>query len=282
MRPPPLPDLVVEPIVRMALAEDLGRAGDVTSDAVIDPAQRSRFALRARESGVIAGLDAAMLTARFVDPAMRLDWRAADGAPVQAGETVAEIQGLARSILTAERTILNFVGRLSGVATLTRAYVERIAGTGAAIAATRKTTPGLRALEKHAVRLGGALPHRYALDDAILIKDNHIAAAGGVSAALTRARAYAGHMMVIEVEVDSLDQLREALAHAPHAILLDNFDLPSLREAVRIAKGKTILEASGGVTLETVRAIAESGVDVISVGALTHSAPTLDVGLDAL
>ncbi len=279
---PPLPDLVIEPIVRLALAEDLGRAGDVTSDAVIAPDARGRFAVRARESGVIAGLDAAGLSAWFVDPDMAIDGRIGDGSRVEKGGTVLEIEGLARSILTAERTMLNFIGRLSGVATLTRTYVDAVAGTGAEIAATRKTTPGLRALEKRAVVLGGARPHRYGLDDAILIKDNHIAAAGSVSIALQRAQASLGHMMVIEVEVDSLAQLEEALPFAPHAILLDNFSLKDLAAAVRLGKGRAILEASGGVNLQTVRAIAETGVDMISVGALTHSAPALDVGLDAL
>jgi len=279
---PPLPDLVIEPIVRLALAEDLGRAGDVTSDAVIAPDARGRFAVRARQGGVIAGLDAAGLSAWFVDPDMAIDGRIGDGAHVEKGGTVLEIEGLARSILTAERTMLNFIGRLSGVATLTRTYVDAVAGTGAEIAATRKTTPGLRALEKRAVVLGGARPHRYGLDDAILIKDNHIAAAGSVSVALQRAQASLGHMMVIEVEVDSLAQLEEALPFAPHAILLDNFSLKDLAAAVRLGKGRAILEASGGVNLQTVRAIAETGVDMISVGALTHSAPALDVGLDAL
>lgn len=279
---PSLPDAILDPIVTRALEEDLGRAGDVTTDALIDPEHRARWAIRAREGGIVAGLDAANLTSWKVDP--DLLWKIAkpDGSRLQAGETIAEIEGCSRSTLTAERTILNFIGRLSGVATLTRAYVDKIEGTGAKIAATRKTTPGLRALEKRAVRLGGALPHRYALDDAILIKDNHVAAAGSISNALTRAKDYAGHMMVIEVEVDSLAQLDEALPFAPHAILLDNFSLDDLRTAVARAKGKTILEASGGVNLQTVRAIAETGVDVISVGALTHSAPCLDIGLDAL
>ncbi len=278
----PLPDAILDPIVTLALAEDLGRAGDVTSEAVIEASAEGRWSIRARQAGIVAGLDAAMLTSRKIDT--RLAWRVLteDGAAIAAGEAIAEIEGPARAMLTAERTILNFIGRLSGVATLTRAYVDAVAGTGAAIAGTRKTTPGLRALEKRALRLGGALPHRYALDDAILIKDNHIAAAGSVRAALTRARAYAGHMMVIEVEVDTLAQLEEALPLKPHVVLLDNFDLGALRAAVLIAKGQCVLEASGGVTLETVRAIAETGVDVISVGALTHSAPALDIGLDAL
>lgn len=279
---PSLPDAILEPIINRALEEDLGRAGDVTTDAIIDPEHRAKWAIRAREGGVVAGLDAANLTSWKVDPDLLWTIKAPDGAKIAKGDLIAEIEGSSRAMLTAERTILNFIGRLSGVATLTRAYVDAVEGTGAKIAATRKTTPGLRALEKRAVRLGGALPHRYALDDAILIKDNHIAAAGSISNALTRAKAFAGHMMVIEVEVDSLAQLDEALPFAPHAILLDNFSLPDLRTAVARAKGKTILEASGGVNLQTVRAIAETGVDVISVGALTHSAPCLDIGLDAL
>ncbi len=278
---PPLPDAILDPIVTRALEEDLGRAGDVTTDAIIDPTHHARWIIRAREPGIVAGLDAARLTGRKIDPDLVWTIKHADGAAIAAGERIAELEGLSRSLLTAERTVLNFIGRMSGVATLTRRYVDAIDGTGAQIAATRKTTPGLRALEKRAVRLGGALPHRYALDDAILIKDNHIAAAGSVSIALERARRFAGHMMTIEVEVDSLAQLDEALPFAPHAILLDNFTRDDLCTAVSRAKGKTILEASGGVNLQTVRAIAETGVDVISVGALTHSAPCLDVGLDA-
>ncbi len=277
-----LPDIVLDPIVRLALAEDLGRAGDVTSEATLAPDARARFALHARQDGVLAGLNAAVYAARLVDASLALDVRLQDGARLSKGAVILTIDGPARALLTAERTMLNFIGRLSGVATLTRAYVDAVEGTGAKIAATRKTTPGLRALEKEAVRLGGAWPHRYALDDAILIKDNHIAAAGSLSAALSRAQAYAGHMMTIEVEVDTLAQLNEALPFKPHAILLDNFSLDDLRTAVARAKGQTILEASGGVNLQTVRAIAETGVDVISVGALTHSAPALDVGLDAM
>ncbi|MET0183345.1 MAG: carboxylating nicotinate-nucleotide diphosphorylase, partial [Caulobacterales bacterium] len=201
---PPLPDIVLEPIVALALAEDLGRAGDVTTDATIDPEHRARWAINARQDGIIAGLDAANLASWKVDPDLLWDLKKPDGAAIKKGETIAEIEGFSRSMLTAERTILNFIGRLSGVATLTRAYADAVSGTNAQIAATRKTTPGMRALEKRAVRLGGALPHRYALDDAILIKDNHVASAGGIGAALERAKKYAGHMMVIEVEVDSL------------------------------------------------------------------------------
>lgn len=279
---PPLPDLVLEPIVKLALAEDLGAAGDITTDAIIDPEARGKWALRARENGVVAGLDAAGLAAWLVDPDILLRVAAPDGAAVKAGQTIVEIEGYVRSVLMAERTMLNFIGRLSGIATLTSSFVGAVAGMGVIIASTRKTTPGLRALEKRAVKLGGGGPHRYGLDDAILIKDNHVAAAGGVVNALELARKSAGHLTAIEIEVDSLDQLREVLPHAPSAVLLDNFSLADMRAAVKLAKGKALLEASGGVTLETVFAIAETGVDVISVGALTHSARSLDVGLDAL
>lgn len=279
---PPLPDVILEPIVKLALAEDLGIAGDVTTDALIDPEARGRWALRARQDGVIAGLDAAGLAAWFVDPDILFHVRKSDGSSVLAGETMLEIEAFARSMLMAERVILNFVGRLSGVATLTRAYVDAVAGTNATIASTRKTTPGLRALEKRAVRLGGGGSHRYGLDDAILIKDNHIAACGGIGPAMTRARQAAGHLCMIEIEVDSMDQLEEALKYKPNVILLDNFSLANLRAAVKLTEGAVALEASGGVSFNTVRSIAETGVDIISVGALTHSAPALDVGLDAL
>ncbi len=281
-RLPPLPDIVLEPIVKLALAEDLGVAGDVTTDALIVPDEQGRWAIKAREAGIVAGLDAATLAGWMIDHDIEFAVAAPDGARVKAGGVIAEIQGSARSVLMAERTMLNFIGRLSGVATLTGLYVDAVAGMGVIIASTRKTTPGLRALEKRAVRLGGGGAHRYGLDDAMLIKDNHIAAAGGVTAAMTRARAAAGHLTCIEIEVDSLEQLREALPHAPSAILLDNFLLPDLRTAVKLAKGQTLLEASGGITIENVFAVAETGIDVISIGALTHSARALDVGLDAL
>lgn len=278
---PPLPDVILEPIVRLALAEDLGVAGDVTTDALIDPDAQGQWVLRAREAGVVAGLDAAALAGWLIDSDMHFAVSAPDGARVKAGETILRIEGAARSVLMAERTMLNFIGRLSGIATLTRLYVDAVAGMGVAIASTRKTTPGLRALEKRAVRLGGGGAHRYGLDDAMLIKDNHIAAAGSVTVALQRARAAAAHLTCIEIEVDTLDQLKQALPHAPSAILLDNFSLTDLKAAVKLAKGQVLLEASGGVTIENVFAVAETGIDVISVGALTHSAPALDVGLDA-
>lgn len=273
---------MLEPIVKLALAEDLGAAGDITTDAIIDPDARGRWAIRAREAGVVAGLDAASLAAFLIDPDISFAIAAPDGAHIKAGQTILEIEGFARSVLMAERTMLNFIGRLSGIATLTKAYVDAVAGMNVVIASTRKTTPGLRALEKRAVRLGGGGTHRYGLDDAILIKDNHIAAAGSPVRALELAHKHAGHLTVVEIEVDSIDQLRQVLPHAPGAVLLDNFSLVDLRAAVKIAKGQTLLEASGGVTIETVFAIAETGVDVISVGALTHSARALDIGLDAL
>ncbi|HRP11601.1 MAG TPA: carboxylating nicotinate-nucleotide diphosphorylase [Terricaulis sp.] len=279
---PPLPDIVLEPIVKLALAEDLGAAGDVTSDALIDPEAQGRWAIAARRGGVIAGLDAAMLAAWLIDTDLEFAIAAGDGARVKPGETVAQISGSARSMLMAERTVLNFIGHLSGIATLTRQYVDAVDGMGVIIACTRKTTPGLRALEKRAVRLGGGGAHRYGLNDAMLIKDNHIAAAGGVANALERAHKAAAHLCAIEIEVDSLDQLKQALPFAPSAVLLDNFSLGDLRTAVKLAQGKTLLEASGGITIENVFAVAETGVDVISVGALTHSAVNLDVGLDVL
>ena len=276
----PLPDLVIEPIVRLALTEDLGRAGDLTTDATIAADHRSVCTARARASGVIAGLDAAHLACRLVSPELRLDVEKSDGASVTSGDTIATLTGPTRAVLTAERTVLNFLGRLSGVATLTRRYVDAVAETDATIVCTRKTTPGHRALEKQAVRLGGGTSHRYGLDDAILIKDNHIAAAGGVAEAIKRAKAYAGHLRMIEVEVDTLDQLAVALKDPPHAVLLDNMPPETLRKAVAMIDGACTSEASGGVTLETVRDIAETGVDFISVGALTHSAPNFDIGLD--
>ncbi|MEZ5939047.1 MAG: carboxylating nicotinate-nucleotide diphosphorylase [Hyphomonadaceae bacterium] len=278
--PPPLPDLVIEPIVRLALIEDLGRAGDITTDAVIPADTQMTAVVRARESGVAAGYDPARLALHLVDASARWEVLTAEGASFDKGAELVRIHGAARTILTAERVMLNFIGPLSGVATLTRAFVAAVDGTSARIVCTRKTTPGHRALEKRAVRLGGGVNHRFGLDDAILIKDNHIAAAGGVGPALERAKAAAGHLRAIEIETDTLAQVEEALRNAPHAILLDNMDTDTLRAAVKLIGGRCASEASGGVTLETVRAIAETGVDYISSGALTHSARNLDVGLD--
>ena len=282
LTPPPLPDIILDTIVRLALEEDLGRAGDLTTDATIAPETQLKVVIAARQQGVIAGLDAAAYALKLIDPAVNLTIEKPDGSVLEKGDVVARLEGSARSILIAERTMLNFLGRLSAVATMTRTFADKIAHTNATIVCTRKTTPGHRALEKRAVRCGGGTAHRYGLDDAVLIKDNHIAACGSVSTALERAKAYAGHLRMIEVEVDSLDQLKEALPHRPHAVLLDNMNPDMLREAVAIAGGKVVLEASGGVNLDTVAAIAETGVDFISVGALTHSAPNLDLGMDVV
>lgn len=278
----PLPDLLIAPVIRAALAEDMGRAGDITAQACVPADTRLTADFAVRRGGVVSGLACIRLALAELDPSATFDPLAADGQAVAAGTALARVSGNARAILTAERTALNLLGRMCGIATLTQDYVEAIDGTKARITDTRKTTPGLRALEKYAVRCGGGVNHRFGLDDAILIKDNHIAACGSVGEAVRRAKAYAGHLVKVEVEVDTLVQLQEALAGDPDVIMLDNFTLADMREAVSIVAGRVTLEASGGVTLETVRAIAETGVDVISVGALTHSAKVLDIGLDAV
>ena len=280
-----LPDLLVEPVVRMALAEDLGRGGDITAQACIPEGARMRAVFAARKPGVLAGIGCVRLSLLAMDPAATIRSRLRDGDAFEAGAVLVEAEADARAFLAAERTALNLLGRLCGIATLTRAYVETVAGTDARIADTRKTTPGLRALEKHAVVCGGGVNHRFGLDDAILIKDNHVAVCGGVAEAIRRARAAAGHLVKVEIEVDGLDQLDEALAERPDVVMLDNFTPDMLREAVarvRDRPGRPVLEASGGVNLQTVRGIAEAGVDVISVGALTHSAASLDIGLDVV
>ena len=277
---PPLPDVVIEPLVRLALIEDLGRAGDITTAATIPADTLMTAAVNAREPGVAAGYDAARLAARLVDADIRWTTLHPEGRPFEAGAPLVRLEGLARSILTAERMVLNFIGPLSGVATLTRRFVDAIDGAHARIVCTRKTRPGFRALEKRAVRLGGAVNHRFGLDDAILIKDNHIAAAGGVGPVMERAKAAASHLCAIEIEVDTLEQLSEVLPYGPDAVLLDNMSPDMLRKAVAMIDGRCKSEASGGVNLQTVKAIADSGVDFISVGALTHSAVNLDVGLD--
>ena len=280
-----LPDLVIEPVVRAALAEDLGRAGDMTAQACIPPGARMRGVFAARKAGVMAGAACVRLAVLALDPDARVTILRNDGDAFESGAVLIEVEADAHALLAAERTALNLLGRLCGIATLTRTYVQAVAGTRARIADTRKTTPGLRALEKHAVVCGGGVNHRFGLDDAILIKDNHVAVCGGVGEAIRRARAAAGHLVGLEIEVDGLDQFDEALAERPDVVMLDNFTPEMLREAVARAGAspfRPVLEASGGVNLETVRAIAEAGVDVVSVGVLTHSAPALDVGLDVI
>ena len=272
--------LLVEDAVRAALLEDLGRAGDITTNATIPAAKRARAVIAARQPGIVAGLDLAKAAFRLLDPALVFEARIADSAAVTPGAILATIEGPARALLSAERVALNFLGRLSGIATLTARYVAAVAHTKARIVCTRKTTPGLRTFEKYAVLCGGGFNHRFGLDDAILIKDNHIAVAGGIIPALRTVKAAIGHLVKIEIEVDTLDQLDEVLTEGADVVLLDNMTPAQLREAVARVKGRLLTEASGGVTLETVAAIAESGVDMISVGALTHSAKVLDVGLD--
>ncbi|MHA1528646.1 MAG: carboxylating nicotinate-nucleotide diphosphorylase [Alphaproteobacteria bacterium] len=278
---PPLPRLLLEPAIRAALLEDLGRAGDVTSDAVIAPGTSAIAVMRSREAGVAAGLDAARIAFELLDPALQITPDKADGDRVGPGDALLTVAGDARAILAAERVALNFACRLSGIATATRQIADAIAHTKATIVCTRKTTPGLRVFEKRAVRAGGGGNHRWGLDDAMLIKDNHIAAAGGIRSVLARARAHAGHMMKIEIEVDTIDQLAEVLAAGgADNVLLDNMAPDTLRQAVAMNAGRLALEASGRITLETAPAIAETGVDYLSAGWLTHSAGILDLGLD--
>ena len=277
----PLPELLVEPLVRAALIEDLGPSGDATTQAVIAPELTYHARLNARESGVVSGVQLAELAFRLVDPSLQVTILRSDGAQIAAGETVMVIDGAAGSILSAERVALNFMGRLSGIATLTAAFVAETAGTESRITCTRKTTPGLRLVEKQAVRHGGGAAHRFGLSDAILIKDNHIAAAGGVAAVLTQARRAASHMRRIEIEVDTLAQLDEVLATGgADVVLLDNMATDDLRAAVDRVAGRLVTEASGNMRLERIADVAATGVDFISVGALTHSAQVLDLGLD--
>ena len=277
---PSLPGFLVREIVRRALAEDLAQAGDITTRAVVAASARATAEIVAKREGVLAGAQPAALAFELLDPGLEIRFRAADGSEVQAGDAVAVVEGAAPPILAGERTALNFLGHLSGVATATRRLVRAVEGTGAKITDTRKTTPGLRSLEKEAVRAGGGMNHRLALDGAILIKDNHVAASGGVGPALLAARASRGPLTAIEIEVDTLEQLDEALAGGAEAILLDNMSPSELREAVRRVDGRARLEASGGITLDRVREIAEAGVEFISSGWITHSAPALDFGLD--
>jgi nicotinate-nucleotide pyrophosphorylase (carboxylating) len=273
-------EIVAEPLVRAALAEDLGRGGDVTTEAIVPPLARARAVLAARRGGVVAGGSIAALAFRILDPSIRCTIEVTDGERVSAGGAIVRIEGSARAVLSGERVAINFLGHLCGIATATRSMVEAVAPSRARVADTRKTTPGLRALEKYAVRCGGGINHRFGLDDAVLIKDNHLALAGSIREAVASVRARVGHMMKVEVEVDSLDQLREALETPIDAVLLDNMSPETLTRAVELVAGRVLTEASGGVTRENIAAIARSGVDVISTGWLTHSAPALDVGLD--
>jgi len=275
-----LPRTLVAEAVAKALAEDLGLAGDITTEATVPHGARAAGVIGARKAGIVAGLELVEAAFTALDASATIEVSVPDGGHVAAGAPIAHVAGAARGLLTAERVAMNFLGHMSGIATLTRRYVDKVAGTRARIIDTRKTTPGLRAFEKLAVRAGGGLNHRFGLYDAILIKDNHIVAAGGVKPALERTRAHAGHMVKIEVEVTTLAELEEALALGPDAVLLDNMPLDMLTAAVAKVAGRALTEASGAVNLETVRDIAHTGVDLISVGALTHSAPLLDVGFD--
>ena len=277
---PLLPRVILEPLARMALLEDLGRAGDLTTDAIVPANATAEVNLISRQAGVVAGLDLAHLVFTLVDPAIEIETRMPDGSRLTQGDVIATLRGPARGLLTAERTALNFLCHLSGVATATATIVESIRGHKASVACTRKTLPGLRAVQKYALRVGGGSNHRFGLDDAMLIKDNHVAIAGGIRQALERAKANAGHMIKIELEVDTLDQLVEALEIGVDAVLLDNMTPQMLTEAVRMIDGRAIAEASGRITPATAPAIAASGVDLISVGWVTHSSTTLDIGLD--
>jgi nicotinate-nucleotide pyrophosphorylase (carboxylating) len=276
----PLATIMIEPLVRAALLEDLGRAGDITSNAIVGEEARARVALVARQPGLVAGLDVALLAFRLAEPSIASDVTRRDGSRVEPGDTIAMLAGPARGLLTAERTALNFLCHLSGIATATASVVAAVRGTRARITCTRKTLPGLRTVQKYAVRVGGGSNHRFGLDDAVLIKDNHIAAAGGIGPAVERARAAVGHLVKVEAEVDTLAQLDEALAIGVDAVLLDNMQLEDLRDAVAAVGGRAITEASGRITPEVAPAVAATGVDLISIGWLTHSVAALDIGLD--
>ncbi len=280
MTVPSLPDLLIEPVVRAALIEDLGHAGDLTTDAIVPATAQAKTVLVARQPGVVAGLAAAATAFRLVDPSIEIVVELPDGTRLAPGDRIATISGPARGMLTAERVALNFLGHLSGVASAAATLVEAVRGHKARICCTRKTMPGLRALQKYAVRVGGGMNHRFGLDDAVLIKDNHVAVAGGIRPAILAARNGVGHLVKIEVEVDTLDQLEEALATGVDAVLLDNMTPDELAKAVRMIDGRAIAEASGRITPQTAPAIAASGVDLISAGWLTHSASVLDIGLD--
>ncbi|MGV6819709.1 MAG: carboxylating nicotinate-nucleotide diphosphorylase [Parvularcula sp.] len=276
----PLPRLLIEPLIARALEEDFGEAGDLTTLATIPTDRMAEATLNVRRPGTLAGTDMAIMAFQAVDPSIKIGARRDDGSQIAAGEPVLTVSGPARSLLSAERVALNFLGPMSGIATATRALVDAVAGTDAKIACTRKTLPGLRAVQKYAVKCGGGINHRFGLFDALMIKDNHIVAAGGIQKAVSKARDFVGHTAKIEVEVDTLEQLEEALGAGADIVLLDNMTLSALSEAVARGKGKAILEASGNVSLDTVRAIAQTGVDVISSGAITHSAPQVDIGME--
>jgi nicotinate-nucleotide pyrophosphorylase (carboxylating) len=280
----PLPDAMLEPLVRHALLEDLGRGGDITTNSIVPLSTHWKGALVARQKGVVAGLDLARLAFALVDPEAKVSFKKKDGDSIKPGDVLASLKGPARAILTGERVALNFLSHLSGVATATEALVRAVRPHKARICCTRKTTPGLRAIEKYAVRAGGGSNHRFGLDDAVLIKDNHIAVAGGIRVAIERAKKDLGHLVKIEIEIDTLEQLQEVLSLPPDlsvdTVLLDNMSLAQLKRAVALVKGRVVTEASGRVTLDSVKAIAATGVDVISVGWITHSAPILDIGLD--
>jgi nicotinate-nucleotide pyrophosphorylase (carboxylating) len=273
--------LEIEDAVTRALKEDLGRAGDITSIATVPEDAQARAIVAARKPGVVSGLPLVALSFRRLSPQIAIEAHARDGDAIKAGSKLMTVAGDARAVLSAERTALNFIGHLSGIATATAAFVQRIAHTKARIICTRKTTPGLRALEKYAVRCGGGYNHRFGLDDAMLIKDNHIAVAGGIRAVLERAKRSTGHLVKIEIEVDSLEQLAEVLdVGLADVVLIDNFDPASMREAVEMVAGRLVVEASGGITLDSAAAIAETGVNYLSSGSLTHSVQNLDIGLD--
>jgi nicotinate-nucleotide pyrophosphorylase (carboxylating) len=275
-----LPRILYDDLIRDALREDLGRAGDLTTDALVAADAAAVAAVTARRAGRVAGSEVAARVFEILEPSMETEIVVADGGDAESGSTLIRLRGPARAILTGERTALNLLGHLSGIATLTRAYVKAVEGTGARVVCTRKTTPGLRALEKYAVRCGGGANHRFGLDDAVLIKDNHLAVAGGVRPAVELVRAAVGHMVRVELEVDTLEQLEEGLAAGVDAVLLDNMDPETLRAAVTLVGGRCLTEASGGIDLDTAAAVAATGVDLLSVGALTHSAPWLDVSLE--
>jgi nicotinate-nucleotide pyrophosphorylase (carboxylating) len=276
----PLPFILIETIVRAALLEDLGRAGDLTTDAVVPSDVRAKVSLAVREAGVVAGLDLALMAFRLIDPAIGASIIRRDGSHVAPGDVIATLEGPARGLLTAERVALNFMCHMSGIATATAGVVEAVRGTKARVIDIRKTLPGLRAIQKYAIRAGGGANHRFGLDDGILIKDNHIAVAGGIRAALERARAAAGHMVKIEIEVDTLDQLAEALEFEIDAVLLDNMGPEDLRRAVGLVDGRAITEASGGITPANAAVMAATGVDLLSMGWLTQSVRALDIGVD--